>query len=44
MSPKLELVKKYYDLGLWSENRVHNAVLKNWITEEESELILNKEG
>lgn len=31
MSAKFELVKKYYDEGLWSIERVHNAVGK-WIT------------
>lgn len=28
-------VKKYYDSGKWSIERVHNAVIKGWITEEE---------
>lgn len=40
MSPKFELVKRYYDEGLWSEARVRNAVGK-WITQEEYELIVN---
>ena len=38
MSAKFELVKNYYDSGLWSITRVHNAVGK-WITAEEFELI-----
>ena len=38
MSAKFELVKNYYDNGLWSISRVHNAVGK-WITAEEYELI-----
>lgn len=33
-SPKFELVKSYYDKGLWTEERVRNAVGK-WITAEE---------
>ena len=41
MSPKYELVKGYYDAGLWSAERVKNAIGK-WITKEESEEILNK--
>lgn len=31
MSPKYELVKGYYDSGLWSKERVYNAVGR-WIT------------
>ena len=33
-SPKFELVKHYYDAGLWDKARVHKAVGK-WITAEE---------
>ena len=43
MSPKFELVKGYYDRGLWDESRVRKAVGK-WITQEECDLILNGEG
>lgn len=39
MSKKYELVKRYYDQGLWSKARVRNAVVKEWITAEEYELI-----
>ena len=39
MSKKFELVKRYYDQGLWSKARVRNAVIKEWITAEEYELI-----
>lgn len=39
MSRKYELVKKYYDGGLWDINRVKRAVVKEWITAEEFELI-----
>ena len=35
MSKKYNLVKKYYEQGLWSKRRVHDAVLKSWITAEE---------
>lgn len=38
MSKNYEKVKKYYDNGLWSKQRVYNAVGK-WITETEYELI-----
>ena len=34
MSPKYETVKTYYDSGLWSIDRVYNAVGK-WITKAE---------
>ena len=34
MSEKFELVKNYYDNGLWSIDRVYNAVGK-WITSDE---------
>lgn len=38
MSKKYELVKGYYENGLWNKQRVHNAVGK-WITAEEYEEI-----
>lgn len=38
MSEKFTLVKDYYDRGLWSKQRVYNAVGK-WITAEEYEQI-----
>lgn len=38
-SPKFETVKKYYQLGIWNETRVKNAVVKNWITTTEFEEI-----
>lgn len=34
-SEKFEMVKKYYIMGLWNIERVRNAVVKKWITEEE---------
>jgi len=38
-SPKYEMVKSFYDKGLWSKQAVKNAVLKEWITPEEYEEI-----
>lgn len=40
MSPKYELVKRYYNQGLWNETRVRNAVKKGWITQQECDWIL----
>lgn len=34
-SKKYDMVKEYYDKGLWSEYRVQMAVDKGWITSEE---------
>ena len=34
-SPNYQKVKNYYDHGLWDISRVHKAVEKGWITEEE---------
>ena len=39
MSAKFEKVKGYYDNCLWNKVMVRNAVVKNWITAEEYELI-----
>lgn len=39
-SRMFEVVKSYYNNGLWSEQRVRNAVGK-WITQEECYEILN---
>lgn len=38
-SEKFELVKGYFDRGMWSDSRIHAAVGK-WITAEEAEEIL----
>lgn len=38
-SEKFELVKGYYDSGFWKKRAVRNAVVKGWITAEESEEI-----
>ena len=35
MSKKYQKVKDYFESGLWSEERVANAVVKGWITTEE---------
>lgn len=41
-SKKFDTVKKYYDLKLWDETRIRNAVIKNWITEAEYEEIVGE--
>ena len=33
MSKMYEKVKKYYDIGLWSEERVRNMVIRGIITD-----------
>ena len=38
-----EKIKKYYDTGLWSEERVRNMVIKGIITEEEYASIVGEE-
>ena len=40
---KFEKVKRYYEAGLWSAERVRNAVIKCWITEAEADSILGTE-
>ena len=42
LEDKFQKVKTYYDEGLWSIQRVRNAVVKNWITEAEFEQITGK--
>lgn len=39
MSQKFKKIKNYYDMGLWNEEMVRNAVIKGWITAEEYEEI-----
>lgn len=41
-SKKFQKVKSYYDNGLWGISRVRDAVVKNWITQEEYEAITNE--
>ncbi len=36
-------VKRWWDLGMWDENRVRDAVRMNWITEDEFKTITNKD-
>ena len=43
MSKKFYLVKKYFDEGFWTKEMVHNAVLKNWITEAEYREIVGED-
>ena len=43
MSKHFKKVKGYYDSGLWSIERVQNAVLKGWITAEEFKMITGAE-
>lgn len=38
-----EKIKKYYDTGLWNEERVRNMVIKGIITEEEYKDIIGNE-
>ena len=42
MSDKFQLVKNYYDKGLWNIEKVYNAVGR-WITKEEYQEITGKE-
>jgi hypothetical protein len=42
VNEKFEIVKGYYDSGLWDLSRVRNAVGR-WITEEEYGLITGQE-
>ena len=43
MSKKFKTVKNFYDSGLWSKKRVHNAVFKSWITKEEYKKITGED-
>lgn len=43
MSDKFEKVKLYYDKGLWSKKRVRDAVMHNWITSDEYEIITGEQ-
>lgn len=42
-SKNFEKVKGYFQKKLWNESRVRNAVLKNWITEDEFKEITGKD-
>lgn len=37
-----ENIKKWYNMGLWSKEQVHDAVNKNIITEEQYNKIINE--
>ena len=43
MSAKFELLKKYFDDGLWDKKKLKNAVIKGWISKDEFELITDEE-
>lgn len=42
-SKKYDTVKRYYDLKVWDETRVRNAVVKKWINAEEFKEIVGKD-
>lgn len=42
MSKNFEKVKKFYDNGIWSKERVYNAAGK-WITKEEYKKIIGED-
>ena len=42
-SKKFNLVKEYYDNGVWNLTMVRNAVSKGWITKTEYKEITGKE-
>lgn len=42
MSKNFEKFKRYYDSGLWNEERVRNVMLVGAITKDEYELITGK--
>lgn len=39
---KYEQAKYFYNLGMWHERELKNAVVKNWITPDEYEKISGK--
>lgn len=43
MSKKFNFVKSAYDRGTWNKAMVRNAVIKEWITEEEYTLIIGED-
>ena len=42
MSARFETVQKYFNMGMWTEAQVKNAVSKSWITAEEFKIITGK--
>ena len=43
MSEFAEKVKRYYELGLWTDSRVRNAVEKGALTDDEYKAVTGKE-
>lgn len=43
MSKKFNFVKSAYARGTWNKAMVRNAVIKEWITEEEYALIIGED-
>jgi len=43
MSRRYELVKQYYDAGLWNKKRIRDAVIKGWVTADEHKQITGEE-
>lgn len=43
MSKNYELVKNFYDRGLWNKEQVKNAVVKSWITKSEYKKITGED-
>lgn len=39
MSKHFEEIKKYYDAGVWNEQKLREAVAKNWINASEFQVI-----
>lgn len=37
-----ENILKWYNMGLWSKDQVHDALIKNVITQEEFDQIISK--
>lgn len=35
-------VKEWFDLGVWDKDRVYNAIVKGWITENEYKEIIGE--
>ncbi len=42
MSKHFAEIKKYFDSGVWSEQKLREAVAKNWITAAEFQAITGK--
>lgn len=42
-SKNYEKVKRWYDMKMWNETRVRNAVVTEWITQDEFKEITGKD-